>query len=88
MELSGVDGEPMELRELVRVHPKRCGGQPTVMDFRLPVRIIYDLVDAEYSPEEIAWLYPYLRPDLVKELIFHRGEVEALILEHGGARDR
>jgi len=72
----------MELKDLVRIHPGRCSGQPTVMNYRLPVRIIYDLADAGYSPEEIVWLYPFLRPEVVEALLAHREEVEALIREH------
>jgi len=76
----------MELENLVRVHPKRCGGQPTVMNYRVPVRIIYELADAGYSPEEIVWLYPFLRLEVVKGLLAHRKEVEALIREHEKGR--
>ena len=76
----------MELKDLVRIHPGRCGGQPTVMNYRLPVRIIYDLADAGYSPEEIVWLYPFLRPEVVKALLAHRKEVEVLIREHEKGR--
>jgi len=76
----------MDIQELVRVHPKRCGGQPTVMNYRLPVRIIYDLADAGYSPEEIVWLYPFLRLEVVEALLAHREEVEALIREHEEGR--
>lgn len=72
----------MDIRKLIRIHPGRCGGQPTVMNYRLPVRIIYELVDAGYSPEEIAWLYPFLKPEVIEALLAHREEVETLIKEH------
>jgi len=72
----------MELKELVQVHPKRCGGEPTIMNFRLPVRMIYDLMDAGYSPEEIVWLYPFLEVKIVKELASRRTDVERLIHEY------
>jgi len=53
------------------------------MNYRLPVRIIYDLADSGYSPEEIVWLYPFLQLEVVKALLAHRKEVEALIRKHG-----
>ena len=69
----------LDVRKLVRAHPKRCGGQLTVMDFRLPVKLIYEFVDAGYSPEEIAWLYPFLKREIVEELIARKEEIEALM---------
>jgi len=57
------------------------------MNYRLPVKIIYDLADAGYSPEEIVWLYPFLKREVVEALITHRREIETLIHKHGEDED-
>ncbi|PUA31118.1 MAG: hypothetical protein B9J98_07725 [Candidatus Terraquivivens tikiterensis] len=54
---------------LIESDPEILGGKPVVRGTRIPVDLILELVEAGYSPEEIAEEYPELKPEIIIQLI-------------------
>jgi len=54
---------------LIESDPEILGGRPVVRGTRIPVDLVLELVEAGYSPEEIAKEYPELKPEIIIQLI-------------------
>jgi len=54
---------------LIESDPEILGGKPVVKGTRIPVDLVLELVEAGYSPEEIAEEYPELKPEIIIQLI-------------------
>ena len=54
---------------LVESDPEILGGKPVVRGTRIPVELVLELVEAGYSPEQIAEEYPELNPEIIIELV-------------------
>ena len=54
---------------LIESDPEILGGKPVVRGTRIPVDLILELVEAGYSPEEIAEEYPELKPEIIIQLV-------------------
>ena len=54
---------------LIESKPGLCGGKPVIKGTRIPVEIIFEMVELEYSIKEIVQYYPTLTEEVVEKVI-------------------
>jgi uncharacterized protein (DUF433 family) len=54
---------------LIESKPGLCGGKPVIKGTRIPVEIIFEMVELNYSITEIVHYYPTLTEDVVEKVI-------------------
>ena len=54
---------------LIESKPGLCGGKPVIKGTRIPVEIIFEMVELEYSIKEIVQYYPTLTEEIVEQVI-------------------
>jgi len=69
----------VEASNYFEVDPNKLGGIPVVKGTRLPVKVIYDLVDQGYSPMDIIKEYDFLSYGVLMGLLKYRDIIESII---------
>lgn len=46
-----------------------CGGKPVIKGTRIPIEIIFEMVELHYSIQEIVQYYPTLSEDIVEKVL-------------------
>jgi uncharacterized protein (DUF433 family) len=46
-----------------------CGGKPVIKGTRIPIEIIFEMVELHYSIQEIIQYYPTLTEDIVEKVL-------------------
>ena len=54
---------------IIESKPGLCGGKPVIKGTRIPVEIIFEMVELEYSIKEIIQYYPALTEEIVEQVI-------------------
>jgi uncharacterized protein (DUF433 family) len=54
---------------LIESKPGLCGGKPVIKGTRIPVEIIFEMVELHYSIKEIVQYYPTLTTEVVEKVI-------------------
>ena len=65
--------------KVVSVRRDILNGIPVIRGTRIPVHMIYDMLDSGYTPYEILEEYPELSLGLVRHLIRYRGILEPIV---------
>jgi len=65
--------------KLISVRRNILCGIPTIKGTRIPVYIVYDMLDSGYSPHDILEEYPELSLSTIKGLIKYRDILEPLV---------
>lgn len=54
---------------IIESKPGLCGGKPVIKGTRIPVEIIFEMVELQYSIKDIVQYYPTLTEDVVEKVI-------------------
>lgn len=49
--------------------PGLCGGKPVIKGTRIPVDVVFEMVELQYSIKEIVQYYPNLTEDIMEQVI-------------------
>ncbi len=68
------------MSDLIENNPNILGGEPVIKGTRIPVALIYELIDLNYSIEEIQAEYPRLDREVILKLQGEKGGISRSIL--------
>jgi uncharacterized protein (DUF433 family) len=54
---------------IIESKPGLCGGKPVVKGTRIPIGIIFEMVELQYSIKEIVQYYPSLTEEIVEKVL-------------------
>jgi len=69
----------IDATECFEIDPNRMAGVPVVKGTRLPVIVIYDMLDLGYTINDILSEYPFLTREIVEKLIKYRSIIEPFV---------
>ncbi len=69
----------IDAAECFEIDPNRMAGVPVVKGTRLPVIVIYDMLDLGYTINDILSEYPFLTREIVEKLIKYRSIIEPFV---------
>ena len=54
---------------IIESKPGLCGGKPVIKGTRIPIEIIFEMVELQYSIKEIVQYYPTLTEEIVEKVL-------------------